>query len=120
MPPPKRGLGSQWSQLVDSARNARGEVVSQKIGRRQQKFEPLEWPLLTDAEWSTILNEIEKFEGNVRYWDTMSQRFITRKMYWGDATAEIYEIDQSTGKILRWINCKCNIIDCGLPNVSEG
>lgn len=113
LPPPAYGLKIQRSQLVDSGRNALGQVVAQKINRRQTKFDSLTWPHLTASEWSAILQEIEKFEGTLKFWDALSQNFITRKVYWGDATEEIFKIDPASGKVLEYINCSCNIVDMG-------
>jgi len=113
LPFPARGLIFERQQFVDSKRNALGQVVSQKIGRRQMKFSSLEWKHLTATQWRTIQNEIDKFSGELRYWDNPSGAFITRKVYWGDESAEVYKINPTTGEILEFSNCKCNLVDCG-------
>lgn len=113
LPYPARGLKMQRQQFVDSARNANGQVVAQKINRRIVKFEPLEWKHLDADTWRTILTEIEKFEGTVEYWDNLSGTFINRKFYWGDAEEEVFKIDPDTGEVLEYINCKCNLVDMG-------
>lgn len=117
LPYPKYGLNESFVQLVDSGRNALGQIVSQKIGRRQFKYENLVWPHLTAAEWSAILQEIEKFEGELTYYDALSQSIITRKIYWGDAKAEIWKIDDETKLPIEYINCSANPIDMGYDNL---
>lgn len=113
LPYPFKGVVLQRQQLVDSARNALGEVVAQRINRRLDKFSALEWPHLKASEWRTIQIEIEKFEGTLEYWDNYSGGFVTRKVYWGDEQATVFKIDKTTGEVLEYINCKCNIIDMG-------
>lgn len=113
LPYPAYGLTGTRTQFVDSGRNALGQTVAQKIGRRQFKYENLKWSHLTAAEWSAILQEIEKFEGELTYWDALYQSFITRRVYWGDASEEVWKIDPDTGEVLEYINCTCNLIDMG-------
>lgn len=113
LPYPSRGLTIQRQQFVDSARNALGQVVAQKINRRIIKLDNLEWNWLTAADWGAILAEIELFEGELEFWDALSGGFITLKVYWGDASEEIWKVDPNTGATLEFCHCKCNIIDCG-------
>jgi len=77
------------------------------------KFEPVIWKHLTASEWRAILTEIEKFEGELYFWDNLTGTFVTRKVYWGDASEEIFKINKDTGEVLEYINCRCNIIDMG-------
>lgn len=112
LPSPARGLTEGWYQIVDSSRNANGVVVAQKIGRRQLKLDSLSWPYLTAAQWGAILKEIDKFYGTLSYFDARTRTRRTLKVYWGDASAEPYWVDNS-GDPTHYINCKCNIIDVG-------
>lgn len=113
LPYPARGLTVQRQQFVDSARNAKGQVVAQKINRRINKLNSLEWKHLTATEWRAIQKEIEKFEGTLEFWDNLNGAFRTIKVYWGDEDSEIWKINPSTGEVLEYVNCKCNIIDMG-------
>lgn len=113
LPYPARGLGLARQQLVDSARNANGEVVAQKVNRRINKLDNLEWKHLTASQWRAIQAEIDKFKGTLEFWDNPSGTFKTITVYWGDETSEIFKIDPATGEVLEYINCKCNIIDMG-------
>ena len=113
LPVPAKGLVVQRQQFVDSGRNALGQVVAQKVNRRIIKFDALEWKHLTATQWRTILNEIEKFQGELYFWNNLTGSFETRKIYWGDASEEVFKINPNTGEVLEYINCKCNIIDMG-------
>lgn len=112
LPEPARGMGEQWSQIVDSARNANGVVVAQKIGKRQLKLDGIVWPWLTADEWGRVLREIDKFYGTLSYFDARTGTKGTLKVYWGDAHAEPYWVDRN-GNVTHYTNCKCNIIDTG-------
>jgi len=113
LPYPARGLNIQRQQFVDSARNGLGQVVAQKVNRRIDKINALEWKHLTASQWRQIQTEIEKFEGELEYWDNLSGSFITRKVYWGDESAEVWKINPATGEVLEYANCKANLIDMG-------
>lgn len=53
LPNPRYGMSIERQQLVDSARNAKGEVVASKINRRQIKLN-IEFPHLTANEWGKL------------------------------------------------------------------
>lgn len=112
LPAPDKGLRIQRQQLVDSGRNAKGQVIAQKINRRLLKVDSLQWSYLTATQWGSILKEIEKFEGTVKIWDARTNGFLTFKIYWGDAEESPFEVDES-GRILSYTDCKCNVIDMG-------
>lgn len=113
LPVPARGLVVQRQQFVDNARSASGQVIAQKINRRILKFDAVEWKHLMASEWKAILTEIEKFDGELYFWNALSGSFETIKVYWGDASEEVFKINPDTGEVLEYINCKCNIIDMG-------
>ena len=83
LPMPTRGMKIERQQLVDSGRNALGEVVAQKINRRLHKLSDLKWDYLTAATWKTILTEIEKFEGTVKFWDARTRCTFRNKSVLG-------------------------------------
>lgn len=118
LPTPARGMNFQHQQLVDSGRNALGQVVAQTINRRLLKVNELHWLYLSREEWELILNEVNKFHATVTVYDPGSGGFVTRQMYWGDAegTPLTYERDEDgnvTGVPHDFINCKANLIDMG-------
>lgn len=112
LPSPDNDMKILRQQLVDSGRNAKGQVIAQKINRRLLKCDPLQWSYLTADQWSKILQEIEKFEGTVKIWDARTRGFLTFKIYWGDAEEQPFEVKES-GEIISYRNCKCNVIDMG-------
>ena len=59
-PQPRRGLELLSATIVDSARNANGVVVGQKVGRDQQKLNNLFWGYLTAEQWSAMLQIFDK------------------------------------------------------------
>ena len=112
LPPPKRGVTPIVTTVVDSGRNANGTVVGQRVGRDQYKLDSLEWPWLTAAQWSTILNCLKGFFVYVTFVDPVSNSKKTLKMYPGDRSAEPYWLDNN-GMPTHYRNCKVNLIDVG-------
>lgn len=120
---PAIGYNEQSEQLVQSTRNAKGQVVAHKINRRLNKFENLTWPYLSRYSVNWLKNEISKFECELSYWDDESNQWITRKYYWGDFSAtpckwETIRMISVSGTFYRkrptWYkDIKCNLIDCG-------
>lgn len=112
-PQPRRGLNLDVATIVDSARNANGVVVGQKVGRDQQKVNNLQWGHLTAEVWSALLKDLENFFVTVRYPDMVNNTWTTRTMYCSDRSAEPLWIDDVTGLPTDYINCKVNLIDTG-------
>lgn len=112
-PSPKRGLEFIISTMVTSTRNAHGEVVGQKVGRDQNKINTLVWPLLDAETWSEMLQEFDQFFVTVKFPDMASNGWRTLKMYPGDRSAQVFQVD-SSGFPIKYQNCKVNLIDCGV------
>lgn len=113
-PQPARPLNMQISTIVDSARNANGAVVGQKVGRDQQKIDGLFWAHLTATEWANILAILDaNFVLLLRYPNMVTGTWTKRKMYCGDRSAEPLWLD-SNGLPTDYINCKVNFVDMGL------
>lgn len=112
-PYPRRGIDVQIATIVDSARNANGVVVGQKVGRDQQKLNGLYWAYLTAEMWSAILQEFENFFVTVTYPDMTTGQWTTRKMYPGDRSAKPFHLDPETGLPMDYLDCKVNLIDVG-------
>lgn len=122
---PAIGYNEQTEQLVRSTRNANGQVVSQKINRRLNKFENLYWPYLSRQSVQWLRKQIAKFDCNLTYWDDESGQFITRQFYWGDFSAtpcewETVRIGYYPDGRPRYMkrpvwykDVKCNLIDKG-------
>ena len=99
--------------MVDSARNANGVMVGQKVGRDVAKLDSLVGPHLTAEQWSEILQEMENFFVEVEYPDMVTNSWQTRTFYCGDRTAKVYKLDPDTGLPSEYLECKCNLIDTG-------
>lgn len=103
-------------QLVDSTRNLQGQVVAQKINRRQVKLDSIKWSYLTREQWLTIRRMIENFECNLTYFDPQEDRIVTRKFYFGDSKAKPFEWDSKNYAVavpISYRDCSVNIIDMG-------
>ena len=113
LPQPRRGLNVEIATIVDSARNANGVVIGQKVGRDQQKINNLEWGYLDAEVWETILNIFDtSFFVTVTY-PNMLGGWTTREMYPGNRSAEPLWLDKNSGRPTHYINCKVNLIDTG-------
>lgn len=108
-----RDLTMITSTIVDSARNANGVVVGQKVGRDQAKLDNLVFPWLKAETWASILQDMENFQVTVEYPDMVTNSWVTRTFYPGDRSAKIWKIDQTTGLPSEYVECKCNLIDMG-------
>lgn len=118
---PAIGYTEQSEQLVKSTRNAKGQVIAQKVNRRLNKFENLYWPYMSRVNVNWLKKEIAKFECNLSYWDDELEQFITRRYYWGDfeatpcewETVRITGTDQYFKRPIWYKDVKCNLIDMG-------
>ena len=116
------GYTEQSEQLVKSTRNAKGQVVSQVVNRRLNKFDNLTWPYLSRYSVQWLKNEIKKFYCDLSYWDDEVGAFVTRKYYWGDFEATPCEWETvwnaSRGiyykRPIWYKDVKCNLVDMRL------
>lgn len=112
LPPCKRGVSVIVTTVVDSARNANGVVVGQKVGRDQYKINDLEWPWLSAEQWEKILSKMSDFFFNVTFPDPVTGKKKTIMMYCGDRTGTPYWVDDN-GNPTWYKDCKVNLIDTG-------
>lgn len=124
---PAIGYTESSEQLVKSTRNAKGQVVAQKINRRLNKLDNLYWPYMSRVNLTELKKEIAKFECKLSYYDTEADQWITRRYYWGDFSAtpcewETVRIEGARDNLGRPIyfkrpiwykDVKCNLIDMG-------
>ena len=112
-PYPDKDSGLQYVQtIVNSARNANGVMVGERVGRDLSKIE-LTWNVLTPAQWSEMLKIFANFTFTVRYIDMVENDWVTRKFYVGDRSAQPFMVDPITNIPRYYRNCKANIIDVG-------
>lgn len=116
-PSPFRGTTGevelQVATIVDSARNANGVLVGQKVGRDIQKINQLRWAYLPAATWAAILKEFDtNFFSTVTYPDMVNNTWTTRTMYCGDRSAKPFHVN-SSGLPIDYLDCRVNVIDVG-------
>lgn len=100
------------STMVTDGRNALAVFIGQKIGRDQSKIEYV-CPALSADEWSEILMIFNKnFVNNVTFFDMVTGKKKTRRMYVNDRTAIPYAVDDD-GNVTVWKDCSLNLIDTG-------
>jgi hypothetical protein len=118
---PAIGYAESSEQLVQSTRNAKGQVVAQVINRRLNKLDSLTWPYLSCKSVSWLKKQIAKFTVYLSYWDSEEEQWITRQYYWGDfsatpcewETVEMGKTGQYYKKPIWYKDVKCNLIDMG-------
>lgn len=113
VPSPARGLEEIVSTTLNSGRNANNTVVGEKVGRDLYKLNGLTWKQLTAEEWSIICTLFKNFFVVVKTFDMVNNSWITLKMYPGDRSAKPQWVD-ANGKPTHYVDCKVNIIDCGV------
>ena len=111
-PCPHDGFQYVYTQAVDAGRNAKGEVISQLVGRGQYKFDNLEWIGLYPDLWQRMMAALEPFFCDVTF-ESMSGGIITIQMYHGDITCKPLFVNPYTHLIEQYEFCKVNLIDCG-------
>ncbi len=116
LPCPSTGLEIILSDAVNSGRNANAEVVAEKVGRTNIKYNNLRWAWLTKDEWSLICSLFSEFFVMAKVWNPVANDFVTVKMYPGDRTAEVYWLEEDGVTPKNFRDCKVNIIDCGLAD----
>lgn len=114
LPCPSVGLEIVLSDAVNSGRNANAEVIAEKVGKTNLKYNSLQWAWLTKDEWHLICSVFEDFFVVAKVWSPLENDFVNLKMYPGDRTAEVYWLEEDGVTPKNFRNCKVNIIDCGL------
>ena len=114
LPCPSVGLEIILSDAVNSGRNANAEVIAEKVGKTNLKYNNLQWTWLTPDEWHLICDLFSNFFVTAKVWSPLANDFVILKMYPGDRSAQVYWLDEDHTKPMNFKDCKVNIIDCGL------
>lgn len=114
-PTPIRGLTVAVTTNVDDARNAKGEMVGERVGRDFYKLDNVEWRWLTKAQWAAMLQAVSAFRFQLTFPDVVNGGFTTKTCYVGNRTCEPYYLN-SNGDFTFYRSCKMNFIDCGYVN----
>ena len=118
VPCPSTGLEIILSDAVNSGRNANAEVVAEKVGKTNIKYNNLRWAWLTKDEWSLICSLFSEFFVVAKVFNPATNSFVNIKMYPGDRTAEVYWTEKDGVTPKNFKDCKVNIIDCGIVGTS--
>lgn len=116
VPYPSFGQGLfETSRMVDSARNAQGEMVGRQIGRSVSK-QNMSWSALPREKWWEMNRWIENghFTFYCHYFDFNLGRWETRLFYVSDLKCNPYLIDPSSGMPAFVTDASANVIDCGV------
>ena len=113
LPSPDRGLQIKRTQQLDQGTNALGQIVAQKINRRLTNIDTITWSYLTADQWTTILNEINKSEGILTFYDALTNTMVSRQVLWGDTSEEPLFLD-AQGNVTVFTNCTAALKDIGL------
>lgn len=114
LPCPSTGLEIILSDAVNSGRNANAEVIAEKVGRTNIKYNNLMWKWLTPEQWHQICSLFSNFFVVAKVYNPASGSFVNIKMYPGDRTAQVYWLNEDHETIKNFMDCKVNIIDCGI------
>lgn len=114
LPCPSVGLEIILSDAVNSGRNANAEVIAEKVGKTNIKYNNLQWMWLTKDEWHLICSVFSEFFIVTKVWNPMDNDFVNIKMYPGDRSAQVYWLEEDGVTPKNFTQCKVNIIDCGL------
>lgn len=114
LPCPSTGLEIVLSDAVNSGRNANAEVIAEKVGKTNIKYNNLKWAWLTKDEWYQICSLFSNFFVMAKVWNPAKNDFEIIKMYPGDRSAEVYWLEEDGVTPKNFKDCKVNIIDCGL------
>ena len=114
LPCPSVGLEIILSDAVNSGRNANAEVIAEKVGKTNIKYNNLQWMWLTRDEWHLICSVFSEFFVVAKVWNPVANDFVNIKMYPGDRTAQVYWLEEDGVTPKNFTQCKVNIIDCGL------
>lgn len=114
VPCPSTGLEIILSDAVNSGRNASAEVIAEKVGKTNIKYNNLRWAWLTRDEWHLICSLFSEFFVVAKVWDPVSNGFVNIKMYPGDRNGQVYWLEEDGVTPKNFKDCKVNIIDCGI------
>jgi hypothetical protein len=105
----------ETSRMVDSARNANGEMVGRMVGRSLSK-QNMGWNKLTCAKWWEFNRWVEQghFSLYCHFFNINFGRWETRLMYVSDFKASPGPIDPITGEPEYITDASVNVIDCGV------
>lgn len=115
VPYPSAGAAAfETQRMVDSARNANGELVGRQVGRAVHK-QNLSWSVISCEKWWELHRWFEDghFTFYCCFFNHTVGRWETRLFYLGDVKAQPYLVDEATGEPKFYRDASFNVIDCG-------
>ena len=115
VPFPSKGKGVfETSRMVNSARNVKGAVVGQQVGRSVRK-QNMEWSVMDCDTWWQINRHFEQsgLFFSCKYFAHDIGEWQTRNFYVSDVKCTPYMIDPQTGIPEFYTDCSFNVIDMG-------
>ncbi len=112
LPDPDIGIKIGLSTTVNSVRNANNVLVGEKVGRDLYKIDGLKWTFLEASEWARILQATSPFYVDVTFNDPVTDTKKTIKMYVNEQEGE--PVQDGNGNVVRYKNCKFELIDVGV------
>lgn len=112
LPQPSTYIGLT-ADVVNSARNAKGELIATVIRADVAKVE-LTWNFLTPEQWSNILllfKGASNFKQNVTFYNQTTAMRETRTMYVSDRTSSGVWLCDENGEPRGWKGCKLSLIE---------
>ena len=103
------------STIVNSGRNVQGVVVGTVIRDDVAKV-TLSWKFLTVSDWAKINKCFAekyggKFYNNVTFFNQVTGKWETRKLYVSDRTASIFRRDPISGDVVGYVNPKLSLVE---------
>jgi hypothetical protein len=89
----------------ETARNARGEMIRDRISTKRKLN--CEWPAMSQAEASTLLNAVKDVFFTVTFTDPMLGE-VTKTCYVGDRSVPMY---RNINGVILWEGVKMNFIE---------
>ena len=105
----------ETSRMVDSARNANGEVVGRMVGRSVHK-QSLAWSVMPAEKWWEMNRWFDDghFTFYCHYFNHNFGQWETRLFYLGDVKTNPFVVSTETGEPRFYRDASFNVIDCGV------
>ena len=122
-PPPLMGYGLIASQYMKEGRNAKGELIIDKINRRTEKLNNVAFPVTSYEKMLEFRRAVETMAVWITYWDLYLDRPNERKFYFGDFSLEPVaweDVGASVLKPVRFKSMRCDVTDMGVADRIPG
>lgn len=105
----------ETTRMVDSGRNANGELVGRVVGRSNDK-QNMSWAVMPCEKWWEMNRFFENghFTFYCCYFNHNLGQWNTRLFYLGDVKANPYIVNPQSGEPAFYRDASFNVIDCGV------